>query len=318
MKKAINKTVLFLVFQLVFGIALAPFLVFWGPFSGIKAFAVGSVVTSRHPQFIKLFLTDAQVKEILQTSEDGSSTGDSTAETKTTNIVNTDGITIEDIRGRSFRGKVMLIKDPSRVKIASTSTIGDSGERVSDMAKAANAVGAVNAGGFNDPNGKGNGGYPMGVVMHDGQALFDDSNGTKQEMVGIDSKGKLIFDTLTVEQAKANGIKEAINFFPQIVKDGKGVVTSADNVKWGVAPRTAIGQLSDGTIMFIVIDGRQIQSLGATLRDLQQIFLEHGAVTAVNLDGGSSTTMFYNGKVINKPSDILGERYVPTAFVVKP
>jgi exopolysaccharide biosynthesis protein len=68
----------------------------------------------------------------------------------------------------------------------------------------------------------------------------------------------------------------------------------------------------------VVIDGRQLQSLGATLRDLQRVFLDYGAVTAANLDGGSSTTMVYNGQVINKPADIFGERYVPTSFVVKP
>ncbi|HEX3015402.1 MAG TPA: phosphodiester glycosidase family protein, partial [Desulfobacteria bacterium] len=65
------------------------------------------------------------------------------------------------------------------------------------------------------------------------------------------------------------------------------------------------------------IDGRQLHSLGATLLDLQNVFLKYGAETAVNLDGGSSATMFYNGQVINKPADIFGERYVPTAFIVK-
>ena len=87
---------------------------------------------------------------------------------------------------------------------------------------------------------------------------------------------------------------------------------------WGVGPRTAIGQRKDGTVLFLVIDGRQPgYSVGATLRDIQNIMYEEGAVIAANLDGGSSSTLYYNGKVINKPADLLGERMIPTAFVVK-
>jgi exopolysaccharide biosynthesis protein len=68
----------------------------------------------------------------------------------------------------------------------------------------------------------------------------------------------------------------------------------------------------------LVIDGRRAGSLGATLRDVQEIFLKYNAENAVNLDGGSSTTMYYNGKVINKPSDGLGERAVASVFMVMP
>jgi hypothetical protein len=87
---------------------------------------------------------------------------------------------------------------------------------------------------------------------------------------------------------------------------------------WGIAPRTAIGQRKTGEVLFLVIDGRTIDSIGATLKDIQDILLQYGAYNASNLDGGSSTTMYFNGKVINKPSDKLGERTVPTAFIVEP
>lgn len=73
----------------------------------------------------------------------------------------------------------------------------------------------------------------------------------------------------------------------------------------------------DGTMMF-VIDGRQPgYSIGATLVDVQNIMYEKGAYIAANLDGGSSTTLYYNGNVVNKPADLLGERMIPTAFIVK-
>ena len=87
---------------------------------------------------------------------------------------------------------------------------------------------------------------------------------------------------------------------------------------WGVGPRTAIGQKKDGTVLFLVIDGRQPgYSIGATLRDVQDILFEKGCYIAANLDGGSSSTLYLNGKVVNKPADLLGERMIPTAFIVK-
>jgi exopolysaccharide biosynthesis protein len=67
----------------------------------------------------------------------------------------------------------------------------------------------------------------------------------------------------------------------------------------------------------LAIDGRQVSSVGATLRDVQDIMLEYGAVNAANLDGGSSTTIFYNGKIMNSPCGPSGARYLPSAFIVK-
>mgnify|MGYP001036218811 CR=1 FL=1 len=314
MNKAVKKIILFILFQLVFTALAAPFLVFWGPFKAVKAYAVGSVYTSRHPQYVKLFLSQEEIDRILQPGDETNGPAGSGVQRK--KVVSTNGITIEDISGKNFKGKVMLIKDPSRVEIACTSSIGDSGERVSDMAKRVGAVAAINAGGFNDPNGKGNGGFPMGMTIHLGRVVYDDSNGARQDIIGLDNRGRLVIDKLSLSEVKERGIKEAINFFPRLVKDGKGLVKGDGG--WGIAPRTGIGQRPDGTIIFVVIDGRQLQSLGATLKDFQQVFLDYGAYTAANLDGGSSTTMFYNGQVINKPADIFGERYVPTAFVVKP
>ena len=79
-----------------------------------------------------------------------------------------------------------------------------------------------------------------------------------------------------------------------------------------------VGMTKDGTMLFLVIDGRKPgYSIGATLVDSQNILYENGAYIAANLDGGSSTTLYYNGKVVNKPADLLGERMIPTAFIVK-
>ena len=66
----------------------------------------------------------------------------------------------------------------------------------------------------------------------------------------------------------------------------------------------------------LVIDGRQVICIGATLRDLVDIFLEYGAVNACNLDGGSSTMMWYGDGYLNNTASVIGIRPIPTSFVV--
>jgi hypothetical protein len=81
-------------------------------------------------------------------------------------------------------------------------------------------------------------------------------------------------------------------------------------------PRTAVARLKDGNFLFLTADGRTEQSAGLGLEDLAKYFVELGAIEAINLDGGGSTTMFVDGKIVNRPSDKEGERKVSDALVV--
>jgi hypothetical protein len=81
-------------------------------------------------------------------------------------------------------------------------------------------------------------------------------------------------------------------------------------------PRTAVARLKDGKFLFLTADGRTEQSAGLGLEDLAAYLVELGAIEAINLDGGGSTTMFVNGKLVNQPSDKEGERKVSDALVV--
>jgi exopolysaccharide biosynthesis protein len=81
-------------------------------------------------------------------------------------------------------------------------------------------------------------------------------------------------------------------------------------------PRTAVAKLRDGKFLMITVDGRSESSGGLSLYDLADYLLSIGAVDAMNLDGGGSTTMFLDGKVVNTPSDKEGERKVGDAIVV--
>jgi Exopolysaccharide biosynthesis protein related to N-acetylglucosamine-1-phosphodiester alpha-N-acetylglucosaminidase len=310
------KIVLFLVFNLIFTILLGPFIIFWGPFDYLKQLAVGSIEQSRHPQVLDLFLSETQILEIIHANEKNINLGITLTKEKT---ISTEGITIEDIdiKGRKFKGKVMIIKDPKRVKIAVTKELGVTGQRVSDLVKNAGAIAGINAGGFYDPNGKGNGAYPDGITIHNGETIHNNVGNSKVTIAGIDKNGKLVIGNFTETQIKEKNIMEAVTFEPVLILDGKPQIYG-DGGK-GIAPRTGIGQTADGSIIFVVIDGRQpTWSTGATISELMNVFIDYHAVNAINLDGGSSTELVYNGKVMNRLWNIFGERYIPTAFVVMP
>lgn len=307
----------FIGYNLIFASLLAPFVVFYGPFESIKAMAVGSIATSRHPQVVQAFLSQAEIDRIMnQNADHGLSVAQVINRTKVISD-SSSGITIEDIKGASFKGKVMLIKDPKRVKLAVTKEIGVTGERVSDLVKNFGAIAGINAGGFYDPNGKGNGAFPDGLTMHDGQMVHNNVGDKAVNIVGFNDQGKLVLGNMTAKQLVEKNMREVVTFEPNLIVEGKPVVKGDGG--WGIAPRTGIGQMADGTVIFVVIDGRQpTWSIGANLRDLMQVFEDYHAVNAVNLDGGSSSELVYNGKVMNKLWNIFGERYIPTAFVVTP
>jgi len=308
---------MFFIYNMIFAAILVPFILFWGPFESLKTVAVGAVATSRHPQVVEAFLTQEEISRIMNSNNLQGTSDYQDFGRKEVITDKASGITIEDIQGRSFKGKVMLIKDPKRVKLAVTKEIGVTGERVSDLVKDMGAIAGINAGGFYDPNGKGNGAFPDGLTMHNGEIVHNNVGDKAVNIVGFDDQGKLVLGKMNAQQLEEKNMREVVTFEPNLIVDGKPQITGDGG--WGIAPRTGIGQKADGTVIFVVIDGRQpTWSIGATLRDLMNVFADYDAVNAVNLDGGSSSELVYNGKVMNKLWNIFGERYIPTAFVVTP
>jgi exopolysaccharide biosynthesis protein len=225
-------------------------------------------------------------------------------------------VQIEPIEGSNFKGKLMIVNDPKKLKIAVPGKAGK-GEKVSSMVKRLGAVAGVNAGGFVDPEWKGNGFQPTGLVISAGKVFYNDGDmNTPNHIVAIDKEGRMIAGKYKPIELLQMGVQEAVTFAPRFIVNGVGQIKNqADG--WGIAPRTAMAQKADGTIMFAIIDGRQPgYSIGATLFDIQKVFLEHGAVTAANLDGGSSTVLVHNDQIVNRPSSEYGERYLPTAWLV--
>jgi exopolysaccharide biosynthesis protein len=315
LKKILTIGAQFLLINIIVFILTSPWIVLHGPFTNLRNTVVGAVSTSMHSYWLGYFMSDEQVNKLVVSAQN---TTNSTSGDIVTDFQNSHSneIKLTDISSNRFKGYMLEISDPTRVKIGLAETVGQKGQTTSEIAGQYGAVAAVNGGGFDDDNGTGNGRLPFGVVINNGFFKYGGSFTAPVPLIGINNQGVLISGRYTSKQISAMQITEGISFYPTLILNGKKQITSGDG-GWGIGPRTAIGQKADGHILLLVIDGRQPQhSLGATLVDVQNILFENGAVTAANLDGGSSTTMYFQGKVINKPCDLLGERSIPTAILV--
>jgi exopolysaccharide biosynthesis protein len=319
-KGIFSSILIFLIFEILFTSVTLPVLIFYGPFENVKGIVTGmSWNTFRHQYIAKFFLSDEAINRIVSSSfaEDPLDNG-GVIQKLNFGSNHTDKIEIYNIDGGSFDGKLMIVYDPSRIKVGYSKNFPKSGETTSSIAKRNGAVAAINAGGFMDVGWTGTGGAPMGYIIHDGKVVVNQKSNTVKQDSAAFTNQMLIVGKHSVNQLLGEyGVKEGVSFGPPLIVNGQKTIKRGDG-GWGIAPRTAIGQRDDGTVILLVIDGRRAGSMGATLRDVQDIFLKYGVKNAVNLDGGSSTTMYFNGKVINKPSDGLGERAVASVFMVVP
>ena len=224
-----------------------------------------------------------------------------------------DGIILESVKGQGYSGYMMVVLDPSRVIVGSVpSSYGARGYTVEEMVQKFDAVAGTNAGGFYDPDGTGNGSIPDTMVVFDGKVYYA-NNGTRQGFVGFDSNYILhVAQNITPKEIEEKDIRYGVCFGPVLIVNGEPCQINTS----GVNPRTAIGQRSDGAILMLVIDGRQVISMGATMQDLIDIMMDYGAVNACNLDGGSSTLMWYQGDYVNNCASVIGIRPVPTTILV--
>ena len=227
---------------------------------------------------------------------------------------NGDGIILETVNGPGYVGYMMVVLDPSRIMLGTPSTFGGTGLTVEQMVKTYDCVAGINGGGFYDPNGQGTGGIPEGMAILDGRVYYA-SEGTSYNFVGFDSNYILHTGQMTAEEATEKDIQFSCSFGPVLVSNGEPLDTTT--LASGVNPRTAIGQRADGAVLLLVVDGRQAYSLGATFSDLADIMLEYGAVNACNLDGGSSSMMWFEDGYVNRCASVIGIRPIPTGFLVK-
>ena len=227
-----------------------------------------------------------------------------------------EGIYLKDVKGGTWKGKLMLISDPSRVKLAQTRYQFERGDLVKTMVQTHQARAGINAGGFVDgPNYDSNGGTPAGLLIVDNKLIQSNGN-MKHSVIGFNQDDILVLGKMTKQEALDANLRDAVDFKPFLIVNGEKTIKEGTG-GWGIAPRTAIGQRKTGEVLFLCIDGRQPgHSLGTDLDVLQNVLFEEGCINAAMLDGGSSTVMYYKDDYVNKPS--LGhERYINNAWIIK-
>lgn len=296
------------------------FLFLTTPGEYLREYLAKTVITTQHRDWAWIFVgaerRDQMVLEVQNLTEINSVEKQDLRAVQFNKNRSTESLVkVEDISGQFWKGKKMYVYDPRTIRVIVPAKQGE-GERITAMVERTGAVAGVNGGGFNDPDGLGNGFAPIGVIMSGGEILYTDQEGSiPQQIVGFTKEGTLIIGKYAIDDLLKLGVTDAVSFYPRVIANGKPLITSGDG-GWGRAPRTAVGQKADGTVIFIVIDGRQTHSVGATLKEVQDLFLADGVINAGFLDGGASSEMVYNDELITKPSSRYGERRLPSAFLV--
>ena len=321
--------------MIIFTIITAPFYLFKGPFTTLKKIAVSTIMQTRHTYLATFFLSTDEINNLMNKNNMNTSTSEVNLNDVQIKKNASNEIIRIDLHPASGRYDGYLLEIPTsfKVKVAMTKHLNTVGERTSELAIDHNALAAINGGAFTDNLSSntfgGSGATPGGFVISNGEVIYPEStnetkNNEQQTVTAITKSGHLLVGKYSINDLKKLDVSEALCFSldftpPALIVGGKGQITSNSAGNFSFNPRTAIGQTSDGTILFLVMDGRaNVIKSGATLKDVQDELLSRGAVTASNLDGGFSSSIYYNGEVINNPHGLGGERYVATAFYVAP
>lgn len=329
-------TTLLLIVLAVVGVV---FVILRGPSESAQELLTRSLKETSAIGFIPdLFLPPARVAEIMRYKDDVAETQETDVSLVTITATHTghapdtasgeaaaesggglegavNGIRIDRITGANYKGVMMLVEDPMRMLVGTPDSFGAVGLTLEQMIEKYDAIAGINAGAFYDPNGTGMGGTPEGIVISGG-AMTWGSAGTTSTVIGFDDGGILHVGRMTGQEAMNRKLQWACSFGPALIINGEPETTK-EITSSSVNPRTAIGQRADGTVLLLVVDGRQVTSLGATFEDLISIFLDYGAVNAANLDGGSSSKIIYEGAPLNDNASVIGTRPLPTSFLVR-
>ena len=256
------------------------------------------------------------------------------------NLINTEGnkekelIEIHNVSGDGFEGTMMVVNDPSKISLATTYPWGEYGKELGVIVDEAGAIAGVNGGIYYSSGNKG--GRPYGVTVSNGEIQditlgwsglyligFDENNLLR--IISLEGMNKSAVEKMVKEEKIRDAISfqeessDANNHFVKLIINGEKRELSGKGS--GQNPRTAIGQRKDGSVLILVTDGRGKNGhLGATASDLIDIMAEYGAVNAANVDGGSSSSLYYNKKYLRTSVTFYytnSSWRLPTAFVVK-
>ncbi len=318
-------------------IALLGLFVLYGPFDNFRNFWITSATaTMSHKYLAHIFYSNDTINSVLSANyvESFNNSSDSSDINYNNNTDNYESIYDEQILKKDkdndlyklikieengTTGYLVAIYDSSRISLQSSSKMAVGGQQLLDFAKAKKAIIAINASGFTVNSGT-KAVTPTGTVIKNGKILSigDGTGYDNGGLIGFDKNHTLMLTMDNPAKAIKNGIVDAVEFGPFLIMNGVPAKIKG-NGGLGYAPRTAIAQRQDGIVLFLVFDGRNLgKNMGASMVDIINIFTRYKAYNAANLDGGGSSTLVINNKLINEPSgyNYSGSRYLPNAWMV--
>ena len=223
------------------------------------------------------------------------------------------GLMVMRVTGSTYRGVLVIGKDPTRLKCAPAPQWGSIGERAGKIAEANDGLVAITGSGFGDGAGYAEGADQAGGAMFSGVAKGRHYPwGYKRVELHLDNR---LYITNAHEGYSAN-CTDATEWTPALIVDGKIVVTDSDGYT-ALNPRACIGQTKDMAILFLGIEGRNIDSVGCDANECAEILARYNAYQAMNVDGGTSAILWYHGEYIMKCSNenLPEGRRLPNAWV---
>jgi len=205
------------------------------------------------------------------------------------------------VQGTGYLGILAIGKDPAQLRCEASSGIGSYGQDVGTIVKNSGGLIGMTGSGFDDPEGRGNGGKVAGYTMCEGKSYGNHFGLAGYKRIELTAENK--FYIANAQTSVTSDVTDAVEFAPALVIDGKMTVDGYNDYN-GINPRAAIGQSSTGEILMLVIEGRQIgRSIGTDVETCAKILMRHDAYTAMNLDGGTSAVMWYDGEYVTKCSN---------------
>ena len=337
--KIVGKTFSFIGITLliiVLTLILTIYFICHGPSKSAQELFVTTILETGQLKFLaNVFMSDEDIQEIV--NKNSLKEMDSEVDGNLINVGGTSNkelIEIYKVSGNNYEGTMMVINDPSKISLATTYPWGEYGKELDKLVAESGAIAGINGGlYYSDAN---KGGRPLGVTVSNGEIQDMSLGATGLHLIGFDNENILrIIDISNMNRSEienlieTEGIRDAVSFqeeasdannhFVKLIINGEK--RELNGMGSGANPRTAIGQREDGSVLFLVTDGRGKNGhLGATAADLIEVMDEYGAVNAANVDGGSSSTMYYNGEYLMTSVTFYYSNSswrLPTAFVVK-
>ena len=222
-------------------------------------------------------------------------------------------ILIARVKGSTYRGVLVIMKDPSRLSLQAASTLGSVGQVCGKIAEAHGGVIGMTGSGFIDPGGTGNGGTLAGYAMCNGKS-YGSHMGYGYKRLELHKDNRIyIRDS---DSKVSPDTTDAVEFSPAMIIDGETVVNARSGFS-DLQPRACLGQSKYGEIIALLVEGRLTTSVGISVPDCAAIMAKHDCMQAMNLDGGTSAMIWYKGKYIMRSSNpaLTAGRTLPNAFV---